>query len=279
LLGKYLILPKKRIMERYFKSEAGKVHFFDEGKGDPILLIHGYLESAEIWSGLSERLSKKFHVISVDLPGHGLSEVSGKPLTMEFMAGVLKGLLDYLAIDLVFLTGHSLGGYIALAFLELYPERLAGYCLFHSHPLADSLEAIEKREREIKIVTAGKKDLMYPDNVRRMYAEKNLGKFSIALERSKRIASEISSEGIIAVLNGMIARPSRLLLMEEGRVPCLWILGKMDNYIPYESVQKKVNLPDNVEVTILDNSGHLGFIEEEGRVAEVLGRFVEKLKC
>jgi pimeloyl-ACP methyl ester carboxylesterase len=121
-------------MESFFRSEKGRVHYFDEGKGDPILLVHGYLESAEIWSDLSASLSKEFRIISVDLPGHGLSEISEKPLTMEFMAGVIKGLLDYLGIERVFFTGHSLGGYIALAFLELYPDRLTGYSLFHSHP-------------------------------------------------------------------------------------------------------------------------------------------------
>ena len=70
-------------------------------------------------------------------------------------------------------------------------------------------------------------------------------------------------EGIIAVLNGMMARPSRLSVMEEGKVPCLWILGAMDNYIPCDTIQKRVKLPSNARVVVLEKSGHMGFIEEE----------------
>lgn len=265
-------------MGRYYIYEGGKIHYFDEGKGDVILLIHGYLESAEIWGGLFHKLSKNFRVLSVDISGHGQSDLSKKTFSMEFMAGAIRSLMGDLGIEKVFLTGHSLGGYITLAFLELYPERLSGYCLFHSQPFADSPEAIKKREREIKIVSAGKKDLMYPDNVRRMYAEINLERFSSALEHSKKIASGIPAKGIVGVLKGMIARPSRLMVMEEGRVPCLWILGAMDSYIPCGAVQEKVNLPANAEVVVLENSGHVGFIEEEERTVSVLTRFVEKLK-
>jgi pimeloyl-ACP methyl ester carboxylesterase len=111
-----------------------------------------------------------------------------------------------------------------------------------------------------------------------MYADINLEKFSASLERSKKIAAGISAEGIVAVLKGMIARPSRLTLMEKGVVPCLWILGTMDNYVPVEEVSNKVDLPVNAELVILRNSGHLGFIEEEERAAAVITDFVEKLK-
>lgn len=262
----------------YFIFKRRKIHYYDKGKGDTIVLIHGYLESAEIWDSLVAKLSKKFRIISIDLPGHGLSDIYQESNSMEFPATIIKKLLDKNGIGKIFLTGHSLGGYITLAFLELYPERLSGFCLFHSHPFADSPEAIEKREREIKVVQAGKKDLMYPDNVTRMFANQNLDKFPEALLHSREIASRISAEGIITVLNGMIARPSRLTFMKEGRVPCLWILGSMDNYIPCETIQQKISLPSNAEVVILSNSGHLGFIEEEERTVEVLTEFVEKLK-
>ena len=128
------------------------------------------------------------------------------------------------------MIGHSLGGYVTLAFLELYANILNGYCLFHSHPFADTEETIKKREREIKIVRMGKKYLMYPDNVSLMFASSNLERFKDELALLRNIASGLSDEGVIAVLNGMMLRPSRLSVMEAGIVPCLWILGRHDNY-------------------------------------------------
>jgi pimeloyl-ACP methyl ester carboxylesterase len=255
----------------------GKIHYTESGNGTVIVLLHGYLESSEVWNSFMEKLAKEFRIISIDLPGHGLSDVYNETHTMEFMSTVVKELLDSLNIKKVFLTGHSLGGYVALAFLELYPEYLSGYCLFHSQPFADAPPALEKRRREIEIVRMGKKNLMYPDNVIRMFAPSNLETFSDALQKSKDIASGISGEGIIAVLNGMMIRPSRQSLMEEGRVACLWILGSMDNYIPCDLIQSKVKLPSNAKVLVLKNSGHLGFVEEEDKAVTVISDFVKKL--
>ncbi len=196
---------------------------------------------------------------------------------MEFLASAVKGLLDCLQIRKVFLTGHSLGGYITLAFLELYPDMLAGYCLFHSHPFADTPETVEKREKEIKIVKAGKKYLLYPENISKMYATKNLEKFREKVQRSKDIAATIRDEGIIAVLNGMIARPSRLSVIEKGKVPCLWIFGQLDNYISGGTVRSKVRLPGNARVVTLESSGHMGFVEEEELSVKIITEFITGL--
>jgi pimeloyl-ACP methyl ester carboxylesterase len=261
----------------FFLYQGGRIHYSDSGAGKVIVLLHGYLESLEVWNGFREKLESDFRVISVDLPGCGLSDVYGEVHTMEFMATAIKELLDFLKIEKIFLAGHSLGGYVTLAFLEFYPDRLAGYCLFHSQPFPDTPEALDKRKREIEIVKLGKKNLIYPDNVTRMFATSNLEKFSRALQRSKDIASQIPGEGIIAVLNGMMIRPSRLTFMEEGRVPCLWILGTMDNYIPCDIIQTKVKLPSNAEVVVLAKSGHMGFIEEEEISLKVISEFVNKL--
>jgi pimeloyl-ACP methyl ester carboxylesterase len=258
----------------FFLYRGRRIHYTDSGDGAVIVLLHGYLESSEVWNGFSGKLALSFRVISVDLPGCGLSDVFGEVHSMEFMAMAIKELFDHLGIIKVFLTGHSLGGYVALAFLELFPDLLSGYCLFHSQPFADTPAAIEKRKREIEIVKMGKKNLMYPDNVIKMFASSNLEKFSDALQRSKNIASQIPGEGIIAVLNGMMIRPSRVTFMEEGKVPCLWILGSMDNYIPYDLIQKQVNLPDNAKIVILANSGHMGFVEEEELSVKIVLDFV-----
>lgn len=262
-------------MNYYIHYNGGKIYYTDTGDGETVVLLHGYLETSDIWSGFAKKLSGKFRVISVDLPGHGLSKVYSENHTMEFMAEAVKVLLENLHITKVFLAGHSLGGYVALAFLEVYPGMLKGYCLFHSHPFADRPEAVEKREREIKIVRSAKKYLLYPDNISQMYATENLSRFREELQRSKDIASTIRDEGIIAVLNGMMNRPSRLKVMEAGKVPCLWILGRMDNYISCDEILPKVNLPANARVVVLEKSGHMGFIEEESRSVQILTDFIK----
>jgi pimeloyl-ACP methyl ester carboxylesterase len=109
-----------------------------------------------------------------------------------------------------------------------------------------------------------------------MFADSNLEKFAGQLEQSKAIASGIRAEGIIAVLKGMMARPSRVKIMEAGSVPCLWILGAMDNYIPAVSMIQKVKLPANAQLLLLEDSGHLGFIEEKEKSAKALTEFILK---
>jgi pimeloyl-ACP methyl ester carboxylesterase len=264
-------------MEKFFRFRDKSIFFRDIGCGKPVILLHGYLETSEVWLDFAQKLSEKFRVIIPDLPGHGCSSIMGEVLSMELIAEVQNELLKNLGISKVCMVGHSLGGYVALAFAELFPEKLSGYVLFHSHPLADTPAALEKREREINLVIAGKKDLMYPENVRRMFATSNLERFSDALQKSRVIASSIPGDAIIGVLRGMMMRISRLHVIEKGESPCLWILGAMDNYIDVETVTGKVHLPANAELVILKESGHLGFIEEEDLSVELLSSFIRKL--
>jgi pimeloyl-ACP methyl ester carboxylesterase len=263
-------------MKKYIHYKGKKIYYSDEGNGYPVLLVHGYLETGDVWKDFASSLSERFRVLVIDLPGHGHSDIYGESHTMEFLAEAICGLMDTLGIEKIFLAGHSLGGYVALAFVEKFAARLAGYCLFHSHPFADSEDAIRKREREIIIVKSGKKFLMYPDNVKRMFADPNAERLKAEIERLKKIASGISGEGIMAVLRGMMARPSRLAIMEEGKVPCLWILGSMDNYILCDNMKQRVRLPSNAELVILEDSGHLGFIEEKEKSASILTDFILK---
>ena len=265
-------------MNSFFKYGEGKVRFTDKGSGGAVVLLHGYLESYEVWESFMGHLSKEFRVIGIDLPGQGFSDVFSDEHSMEFMADAVKLLLDHLGIRKAFMVGHSLGGYVTLAFLELYPGMLSGYCLFHSHPFTDSPEALLKRDREISLAQTGRKDEIYPEDITRMFAAINLLKFKAELQRSMDIASVIPAEGIIAVLRGMKARPSRSSLMEEGRVPCLWILGALDNYINCEEVRKKVRLPENAGIVILKNSGHMGFVEEEEESLSAVRNFLRHLE-
>jgi pimeloyl-ACP methyl ester carboxylesterase len=264
-------------MDRSIIFHGIPVSYSDTGEGRPIVLLHGYLESGEVWQPLTELLSREFRVIAADLPGHGRSGVAGEEHTMEFLAGAVRAVISDAGVERVLMVGHSLGGYAALAFAELSPGLLSGYVLFHSHPHADSDEAIEKRQREIAVVRAGKKNIMYPGNVSMMFSERNLGAMPQALDRIKDIASKNTGEGIIALLKGMISRPSRQSVVESGRVPLLWILGREDLYFTPDRALRDVKLPDNAEVVILENSGHLAFIEETERSAQLITDFARRI--
>jgi pimeloyl-ACP methyl ester carboxylesterase len=264
-------------MKKYVHYNGKKIFYTDTGSGSPLILIHGYLETGDVWDGFVEKLSSSHRVIVVDLPGHGGSDIYSEVHTMEFLAGAIYGFLNTIGIDRIFMAGHSLGGYVTLAFLQLFPDKLTGYSLFHSHPFSDSKDIINKREHEIMLVNSGKKYLIYPENIKKMFADTSLDRFANEFERSKNIASSIREEGITAVLKGMMARPSRADLMEAGKVPCLWILGLKDNYIPCEQMQNRVKLPPNARLVILKNSGHLGFIEERDLAAGALRDFIKDI--
>lgn len=243
-----------------------------------MVLIHGYLETSEVWTRFAKRLSSEFRVITFDLPGHGRSDLQEEVTSMELIADILSALIENLGIKKVFVMGHSLGGYATLAFADLYPDKVFGYCLFHSQPFADTSETIDKRMKEISLVSEGKKEQFSPANITRMYADKNRDKFTDSIKLSMKIASTIPGEAIVSVLKGMMARPSRVAVMESGKLPCLWILGAKDNYINHVTIQSMVQLPSNCKVVILEESGHMGFIEEEKTSSGILSLFLKGLE-
>ena len=270
-------MPKQINMDRSIQFEGITVTYGVEGKGMPVVLLHGYLLSGEAWKPLSELLAGTFRVISVDIPGHGGSGVAGDTHTMEFIAEAVKAVMDDAGENKVLLAGHSMGGYAALAFAEKYPDMLAGYVLFHSHPYADAPEGILKRKREIEVVMAGKKNMMYPANISMMFAERNLKVMQAELAQLRKLASGNPAKGIVALLNGMMVRPQRTSVIEKGEVPLLWILGRDDRYFSPEAAMRSIRIPDNAQVVILEKSGHLGFIEEPGLSAELISTFARKL--
>jgi pimeloyl-ACP methyl ester carboxylesterase len=251
-----------------------KVTFRDEGQGIPVVFLHGYIESSEIWHSFTRGLSGYGRIISIDLPGHGESGVTAEVHTMEFMADVVQGVLDRLAVEQCILVGHSMGGYVALAFLEAYADRLKALSLFHSHPLADTPETRANREREIELVREGKKELIYNVNIPKAFASENLEKFRNEVDFAREIAIRTPGSGIIAALNGMMKRPDYREILRNCPVPFLWILGKKDNYIDHQAVIEKVTLPEKGTLTLLDHSGHMGFMEEKEKSLGILMDFI-----
>lgn len=261
----------------FISFRGGKIHYDDSGKGKVIILIHGYPETMKVWEQLAGNISKSYRVVAIDLPGHGESDSVSETNTMEIFAESIRAVLDFLGIRKGFLVGHSMGGYATLEFLRLFPGYLSGYCLFHSHPFADPPEVIEKRLKNISLIEAGKKDEMIPGFINGLYAAANLELLKDKVERSVKIALATSEATIIADLRGMMERSSQVHLIEEGKVPFLWILGIFDSLIDHIAIRQNIKLPANARVVILKNSGHMGFIEEEELSVKYLTEFAGTL--
>ncbi|MEN8120442.1 MAG: alpha/beta hydrolase [Bacteroidota bacterium] len=251
------------------------IHYDVIGQGKTIVLLHGYLETKQIWASFAEELSKNFKLILPDLPGHSKSTWSNTAMTVEFMAESVKFILDEEKVSKCMLVGHSMGGYVALAFLEQYPEVLNGLSLFHSSPYADREEKKQNRDREINIIRQGKKAQVYTAHFPNTFAKDNVEKFINEIEGCKETAKNMKDDGIIAVLEAMKARPDRSEILKATKIPIQYIIGEKDNFIPME-ILNKLQLPDNSEVVVLENSGHMGFIEEKENALEAISGFANK---
>ena len=195
---------------------------------------------------------------------------------MEDLSETIAKSLKNLGIDNCFMIGHSMGGYVALMFHELFPELLYGFSLFHSHPFPDTNETIKKRLREIDLVKEGKKDLIAKVNIPNAFAQDNVKKFTKDVDNATQIALKTSEKGIIANLHAMMNRPDSSISLENTEIPFLLIAGKKDNYIDFNSVASQILLPQNSEFCILENSGHMGFIEEKVESLNILIVFIQK---
>lgn len=253
-----------------------QVRLATRSKGFPLVFLHGYLESLEIWKDFISAFPAGYRIISIDLPGHGKSGIPGPVSSMEEMAGTVIRVLDHLEIPKCFILGHSMGGYAALAVLEKYPDRLSGLSLFHSHTRADSPAVIEKRQREIRVVEEGHSQSLVMQNIPNMFASATLPLFRREVRFTQRIARDTPGEGIIAAIRGLMIRPDRSTVLENAAVPCLQIIGRFDNYIPFEEVSLQTKLPPGSEKLILEYSGHMGFFEEKAKAFKGILEFLKR---
>jgi len=240
-----------------------------EGKGtENLVLLHGFMENISIWDDMIPFLSEKFRLIKIDLPGFGKSEVVAEIQTSEVMADEVKKVTDELGLTAFHLLGHSMGGYISLAFAEKYPEFLKSFTLFFSTYFADDETKKETRRKGLRIikenlrafVNAGVPGLFNPN-------EHDILESKIKL--AKETAYQSSVEGVLASQKGMIERADRLSVLENFEGKILVLSGKHDSAVNSEKTIK--NLPDrtNVKSYVLD-CGHNGHWEKPAVCASII---------
>jgi pimeloyl-ACP methyl ester carboxylesterase len=262
---------------QFINYKGANVRFSDQGTGTPVVLLHGYLESLEIYSDFAENIKSFCRVICIDLPGHGKSQVIDYTASTEQMGDAVNAVIEYLKLNKVVVIGHSMGGYAALAFAEKFGSKLLGFGLFHSVSWADLPEKRANRLREIELVKLGKKALIAHNNIPNGFASDNHEVLKNEIDKAIKIAAATSDEGIIAALNAMMDRPDRTEVLTQLAVPVFFAVGLKDNYIPSDKLLALTSLVSKRYVAVFENSGHMAFVEEKERAADELECYLRSL--
>lgn len=249
-----------------------RIEFETFGKGNAVVLLHGFLESSFMWKDIVPYLSKKYKVITIDLLGHGASENHGYIHSMEDQAKIVKSVLNYLNLRKYIIIGHSMGGYVALAFAKLFPKNVKGICLLNSTALPDSKEKKVNRNRAIKAVKENYKTFIKVA-VPMLFSEKNRTIFKKDIQNCIKDALRMNPQGITAALEGMKIRDNQTKLYTDSNYPIHMIISKQDPALDYKSL---IHQTKNTKVTTSElPDGHMSYIENKAEVIKILSDFIK----
>ncbi len=253
-----------------------KIHYKVYGNGKPVLLLHGFAEDGNVWQLQADFLQGRFRVIVPDIPGSGQSQfIAGA--NIDTYAEAIKEIFDAEQLKDVSLIGHSMGGYITLAFAEKYPGYLNGFGLFHSTAFADTDEKKQVRKKAIEFIRekGGYTFLKTstPGLFTQQYRDEHAEKINALIESAKNF----TDEALIQYYEAMMARPDRTHVLKNFNKPVLFIIGGQDTAVPFDSSMKQCHLPSISHVHILRQSAHMGLWEEAGKANRIAEAFLSAL--
>lgn len=252
----------------------GRKMFYDkQGSGPCLVFLHGYLESKEVWKSFSS-FFQEYTVIMPDLPGQGDSEMIDENQTVEQMAEAVKAVIENEGFSSCFIYGHSMGGYVALAFERKYPEMVKSLGLIHSTIYPDNEEKKKNRIREIELIRAGKKVMVVSGMLPNVVAKENIQRLKPQIDEIVERAKMFPAKGIIAVLNAMMQRPKHKV---NAETPFHLIAGDKDNFIPNEVYSGMKSANSGIVLDFIFNTGHASFIENPAKTAQVIKFFLNSV--
>jgi pimeloyl-ACP methyl ester carboxylesterase len=261
-----------------FLFQNKNIHYKIYGEGKPVILIHGFGEDSSVWEKQISFLKDYFKLIVPDIPGSGQSALVPNA-NIETYAEAVKDIVDRekIQINEAILIGHSMGGYIALAFAEKYPQYLKAFGLFHSTVFADSDEKKQARKKSIDFIkTNGAYAFLKtstPNLFKQQYKDAHAEKVEALIDAGKKFTNET----LIQYYEAMIARPDRTEVLKTFVKPVLFIIGEHDLAIPFDSSMKQCHMPSQSHVHILRQSAHMGMWEEEEKANNILLAFLTEI--
>ena len=256
----------------HFKNTT--ISYTDQGKGTAVVLLHGFLENKLMWNAFIPELSKRNRVIAIDLLGHGATECLGYIHTMEDQADMVQSVLQELKIRKTVLIGHSMGGYIGLAFAELYAENVKGIMLLNSTSKADSKERKINRDRAIVAVKQNYSNFIRM-SIANLFSESNRERLTEVIEQVKIEALKTPLQGIVASLEGMKIRKDREIILHFASYPIQLVLGKKDGVLIYEDNLDQIE-GTKVQLTTFED-GHMSHIENQTELLALLLQFLRSV--
>lgn len=233
-----------------------------------IVLVHGHGVDASIWDGVYAGLVSDGPVLKPDV-----SQLTTLT-TIDDYADHLHGQLRADGVDDIMLVGHSMGGYVALAFAERHPEMLRGLCLFHSNAYADDESRKEQRQQTIEALTT---------QGTAPFIEKTIPKIVApdypagAIQRLVARYRNLPADALIAGMKAIGERPDRTHVLRDAHYPVLLLLGKKDQVMPYDQTSRLADLNERITLVSLPLAGHLGMVEQPDEALAALQSFAAQL--
>lgn len=254
-----------------FKEQ--KINYSSRGKGTPIVFLHGFCEDSSVWDDFIS-VFKSNKIIRIDLPGFGSSEPIENP-SVELFADVVKSVLNHLEIRTCTLIGHSMGGYVSLAFAKKYASSLNGLGIFHSFPYADSEEKKAARAKSIEFIKKNSHYHYVKQLFPNLFPPTFLSSNNFLVNKMIHRASSFPQIGIIGGLELMMKRPDNSEVLKNIKCPVLFIIGKDDDVVPFDKSMEQTALPDIAHIHILEGVGHMGMFEATKKTRKIIRQFVK----
>lgn len=250
--------------------------YVDVGEGLPLLFIHGFPLSSAAWRDQIETLQSSYRVIVPDLTGFGESEPPVGAVSMEQYATDLHELINHLSIDASVVVGHSMGGYIALAFARKFPKAVKGLVLVGTKSGADTPEAAKGRRDTANKVTADGTQIVIDQMLPKFFS---LGHSNAEMTNHvQKIMAAASSEGVAGALLGMAGRPDSTPLLNIITAPTLVVAGVDDQVISAMESKKLADAIPNAKLELIPGAGHLVALEKPGEFNSVLMQWLARFK-
>lgn len=261
-------------MIRQSKEDSG-LAYKQVGRGVPVVFLHGFCGSKAYWSSIEAALKSQVEAYYVDLPGHGDSRTFLKTSIEEYIE-LLHTWKKEVGLDQFILIGHSLGGYIALAYAEKYTQDLLGYALVHSTAFPDSEEGKEGRDAGIKKIESEGMTAFIDGLVPKLFDKEFSQNHSEVLYHAKKIGAGTNSDQAIAFLKAMKNRHDRRDVLKKGEIPHLLVAGENDGVIP--SYKTFISESPNATEKLVKNSAHMSMYESPEVLSETVIQWIQQLR-